>query len=355
MAIASAAFSVASSLTGYLSRGANPTVPLLISLHQAVEAMGLQIEAIDMKLELILSELAELRQDVLNIPENVQLSDAYYKMREPYTAFLELDPDAHKDEPSDGYLRALPSIFDRLQIARRIFVDVSMSGNRLIADGAPHLALAQDAEILIGADMLRVEMMERGLQIDPQALLGALGEYEAFFRATLDPDVPASFTAIKISLMSQIQEIVARSWISDDLIELRETVMCWSTHTSCLVADPISGHCYEPGPGIRMEHQSFSYSKTGISDSPTVFPDEIAHPFIYEVINNNDCPLALSSIMEASIDRQYTSTVQQVEALNALIISAYKAQYFEALCRRALDINLRHQSNIMAALGVSEP
>ncbi len=390
LATVSAAFNLASGIAGFLSRDANPTVPWLISLGKAVDALNIKIDAIDHTLDLMLAELFKIRQLVEKLPYENQLLGLGIAMREPYAAFLELKPETQSESPSEAYLRAIPKIRDRMRTTRIRYLDLARQERAPAFEAVLQLALAQDAELILAAEMQRPEMYALGLEEDIKGTLGALEAYASFFDAAVDPETPGSMTAVKAALALDVErrlgEIFGRQkWktgpstssisTTRDIFEKGHTMYkCGhSVHYETVpwqlrLPRAISYQDYlekrnnqanaERELGLLntpLEPQYKVYSpyygrlnvkRTAIPQTVTDVHDRLGYPYLHEIsspeISSLECgaPLVLASSLLASSLKPFERSASDV---NAAVARYYQVHYAHGVCALAQTINARQQ------------
>lgn len=366
----SAAFSLASGIGGFLSRGSNPTVPLLISLSQAVEALNIKIDAIDQKLDLMLAELFEIRQLVENLPYENQLLGLGIDMREPYSSFLELKPETQVESPSEAYLRAIPGIRDRMRTTRIRYLDLALQHRAPAFEAVLQLALAQDAELILAAEMQRPEMYSLGLEEDIKATLGALEAYAAFFNAAVDPDVPGSITSVKAALAldvgGRLGENVQLAWsapidawgaaTTPRAATVREIFGTGSASAMCgddggalclQYGDRFRGGCAEPG-FRRHFNTEINVARTAIPQTVADVNDTLGYPYLHEVSSDLQC----GTLGEISGIEALTKIQRSANDINAAIVRYYKVHYAHGVCELAQEINSRQQRILRDLIGI---
>lgn len=360
LATVSAAFNLASGIAGFLSRDANPTVPLLISLEEAVDALNIKIDAIDRKLDLMLAELFEIRQLVEKLPYENQLLGLGIDMREPYAAFLELKPETQSESPSEAYLRAIPKIRDRMRTTRIRYLDLARQERAPAFEAVLQLALAQDAELILAAEMQRPEMYALGLEEDIKGTLGALEAYASFFDAAVDPETPGSMTAVKAALALDVErrlgEIFGRQkWntgpstssisTTRDIFEKGHTMYeCgYSVHYESVpwqLAFP-SARSYqeyltplEGSPYKVPYYGRLNVKRTAIPQTVTDVHDRLGYPYLHE-ISSLECGAPLASHL-----KPFERSASDV---NAAVARYYQVHYAHGVCALAQTINARQQ------------
>lgn len=372
----SSTFSLISGVAGFLSRGTNPTVPILISLAQSLDAMNIKIDGVSEKLDILLEQVSEIRSAVANIPQKTQLLGYMLEMREPWQAFLELNPSANLSNPSSSYLRSIPNIVGRIQTARRLFMSAINGSNEPAFEGVVELALAQDSEINMSLEMLRTEMIDSGMSIDPAAIIQALKYYEEFFSQALDEEKPSSITNVKKILEQKIREYLNRdvtitpdqyraapaigmigAEATVDRADIRKRIdalngvtlqaQCGFTGDICAMPSPSSG-CLEPG-WRTYYFVDFRYQRTVLPSEISQLDEQLKFPFLHEVVSDYSCEGRIISERDgarATISRD----ALQVKELNLLILRYYRVHYIHSLCDLALSINRRHQKNILSII-----
>lgn len=362
----SSAFSVISGVSGFLGRGSNPTIPLLISLSETVEALGLKVDAIDEKIDLILAEIFAIRQLVENIPYETQMLGLSIEMREPYKNFLELKPETHMDAPSEAYLRAIPPIRDRMRIARIKYLDVASSKSQNAHEAILQVALAQDSELILALEMQRTEMHQLGLAEDLTATLGALEAYSGFFDAAMNPDDPTSLAGLKNSLAKDVQSRLSEKLLMDRqylqsawsdptparyallkeiLVGGGETPICSVSGSLCLQSGNGPNNCAEPG-FVRVLRTNITAQRTVISDAPTDVHDPLGMPYLYDLSGGTTC----GSGANASSIQLNSQLVRAVRDLNIATTNFYKIHYAHAVCELAKQINSDQQRFLRSLL-----
>jgi len=361
LATVSAAFSLASAVTGFMTRGSNPKVPLLISIAQAVEALGMKIDGIDHKLDLMLKEIFEIRRLIEDLPYNTNLLGASVSLREPYTAFLELQPHTQVDQPSSSYLRAVAPIRERMRSARIKYLDLVGLRPEPGFEAVIQLALAQDAELILAAEMQRPEMHDLGLTEDIRGTLGTVKAYGEFFEAAMDPNQAGSLTSLKASIAKRVSDQLKQqiklgrvgptsAWDTPKpprSVELKFLLDTGQTRAVCgndggplciQRGDSFRAGCAEPG------HRTYYDLVIDINDSPIAsvdssIDDTLRRPTLYEARSDMVCGnhgVLSSSPPKDSIDKA-------LEILNLDIARYYKIHYAHGVCELARDINARQQ------------
>ncbi|MEP3443146.1 MAG: twin-arginine translocation signal domain-containing protein [Sulfitobacter sp.] len=366
MAAVSTSFNLAAGVLGFFNRRSNPTIPLLISISDAVEALGIKIDAIDEKLDVLVAEIAALRADVSQLPFKTNLQEVLGEMREPWDAFVERSRGVDLERPSNTYLNDLRPTLDRLQVARRKFLRLSGSGDQRTYDGVTDLALAQDAEIAIGGETMRPEMFERGLEVDATAFRSALQEYRAYFLGALDESNPNSIPAMKAHYRLSAERILGRreSSISaferalrEDIAEMR-TVQCQPYVFQCLQyfnRGLPSQSCAEPGErkGAKVTQSvALSYRKAAaVPPSLGRAPDELELPhfFAFSTLENCVNDGSYERINVASPEVASAAT-KQIADLNAVVLSYYQLQYVQEIAVEALNINQRIEAQLASQM-----
>lgn len=355
----SAAFNLSSAVTGFITRGSNPTVPMLISIAQAVEALGIRIDAIDHKLDLMLEQIFEIRRLVQNLPYKTNLLGASVNLREPYTAFLELQPNTQIDRPSRAYLLAIPAIRERMRSARIRYLSLVASRPRPGFEAVIQLALAQDAELILAAEMQRPEMHDLGLAEDIRGTLGTLQAYGKFFDEAVNPIQSGSLTSLKASIIERINNQLQQdmslgsvgptSWgdeVSPRFAKLKVLLdngqaraICGDDGAPlCLQSGPRPGGCAEPG---YREYYSLMIDIRGtpIASAIPRIEDTLQRPILYETRSDMVCGerrIPTGSRYKDGIDRA-------IVALNHDIVNYYKIHYAHGICEVARGINATHQ------------
>lgn len=371
LATVSAAFSLASGISGFLSRGSNPTVPLLISLSEAVKALGIGINAIDRKLDVMLSELLDIKERLRNLPCETQLLGRGIDIREPYTAFLELEPEEQVENPSKAYLQAIPEIRNRMRTMRIRYLELAQEGCSPAFEAVLQLALAQDAELILASEMQRPEMHALGLAEDIRGTRDALAAYASFFEAAIDPGTPGSLTAVKAALAQKVNERLGENVQlaprvltsvdgrqghysperSEKVCNIFEggsaKVMCGDDGSpTCLgyvppVRDRSPGVCHEPGFRLYFD-TTLNIKRIPIPQTVTEIDDALDYPYLHKVSGDLKCgPSGRPSDLRA--ERALERLNLAANDANANVVDYYKVHYAHGICALAQSINARHQ------------
>lgn len=371
LAAVSSGFSLASAVMGFLSRGSDPTVPLLISLSEMVTALGIKIDAIDQKLDLLISELAELRKLTEALPTEVALLDVTLDLREPWNGFVELGGKEPPITPSNHYLNELPRTYRRLQIARRKFMDLSLDRAQPVFDGAVDLALAQDAEITLAEEMLRPEIFDRGQALDLAVHRRALQEYERFFARGLDPNEENSLASLKLRHEQEARKLLGLD--ADEQVDIgapragtylhhlisgeRDVVFacseiintCQRWHSN----GRYGGYCAEPGSedGPPFDHRAtLRFGRKAVPDSHGVLDDSFGAPFLFEAISKPQCPESSNGVRFVG-GSPSEAEQRRLDLLNRAIINYYRIHYAEEVAALALEFNRKLQADISELIG----
>ena len=366
LATVSAAFSLASAVTGFMTRSSNPNIPLFISIAQASEALGMKIDGIDHKLDVMLEEIFAIRRLIENLPYDTNLLGASVKLREPYTAFLEFQPDTQIDRPSPSYLRDVPPIRNRMRSARIKYLDLVGSQTEPGFEAVIQLALAQDAELLLAAEMQRPEMHDLGLSEDIRGIVGTLKAYGAFFDAAVDPDRTGSLTSVKASIVKRIENQLEQhiqlggstsKTLGNILYNDRVRILCETYRLNChgervgldqrkgrsmltLVNDGgfilVNGCGSWPPP--TTHHAYFNVNITGslIASIGSSIDDTLRRPVLYEIGTDTACRSEEGLRRKDEIDKA-------IQDLNHEVVNYYKIHYAHGVCELARDINAAQQ------------
>lgn len=389
LATVSAAFNLASGIAGFLSRDANPTVPWLISLGEAVDALNIKIDAIDRKLDLMLAELFEIRQLVEKLPYENQLLGLGIAMREPYAAFLELKPETQSESPSEAYLRAIPKIRDRMRTTRIRYLDLARQERAPAFEAVLQLALAQDAELILAAEMQRPEMYALGLEEDIKGTLGALEAYASFFDAAFD-----SMKGVKFNLALDVWKrletkvhVNGSVLTAQDIFESEVSVRLNRDLTECTFPGRIIKYIGHPKrnkyksiySGADLEDLApilvnyYLHTVTGyytLNVERTIIPNDnvnvsdiFNYPYLHEMSSvfhklDTKVSIATKSYHSSGFNR-YTCTNKPIKGVlyehrydilerlasdvNAAVARYYKLHYAHGVCALAQTINARQQ------------
>ena len=374
---------IASSVLSFMARAANPTVPLLLSISKTLEAMNIKIDAFDQKLDILLTELLDLRTLVESSPQATVLRLYTHEVREPYNAFIELGPENHAQHPTEKYFTQVDEIYKRQKISRRKFIDAHIIHGRKSFEGAIHVALAQDAELVLGSELLRPECFDIQRNIDLYALLNALREYETFFADSLDHVQPQSIVTLKSQFLRKIAARLAELTIYHDT---RPYIDYFDNSTVSLTKDSFrnmlaGGEAYlkckrwlrvcgtasswnAPMPcPIPIEYSSIGvkFEAAQIVDSVSILEDELKYPFIYTLHADSSCTDGTnvdeltahkpgSYITEFNTSGELSQRNTEIAQLNTWISAFYKLHFTHAVCRSALDLNRRHQQMLAELL-----
>lgn len=368
LATVSAGFNLAAGLLGFMNRGANPTIPLLISIADAVEALGIKIDAIDNKLDVIVGEIAQLRAEVQQIPYKTNLQEVLGEMREPWDAFVERSRGVNLENPSNTFLNDLRPTLERLQVARRKFIRLSGTGADRSFEGVADLALAQDAEIAIGTEAMRPEMFDRGEEVDATAFRSSLKVYREYFEGALDSSNPNSLPAMKAHYRVLAEKILGRKDGEQSAFEkaLRSessenrSVQCKPYIFTCLQfmnRGQNNEFCSEPGDRpIQEISQSipFTYKKSAeVPPSLGRAPDELSLPHFFGFAGRGNCENTGRFTHISFVSPEVESAVkQQVADLNQKILPYYRLQYAQEIAVEALEINRRIEAQLAAQMDI---
>lgn len=362
-----AGFSLASGVIGFFGRSSNPTVPLLISLSDAVDALGIKIDAIDEKLDLLVEELASLRAQVSGLPNEIQLVQLTSMLREPWDAFIEASQGVNTLNPSNTYLSRLGPTLRRLQVARRRFIKASVQRSASAYDGLVEIALAQDAEIAISSEMMSPIMFDRGEELDVVTYRNALAVYRNYFQKALDPKNPQSIPSMKAHFERRILHVAGRQdngALGEIELAIRNgkslvrKLQCTPRNNVCRqwFTDGLGNgvYCAEPDTenGIPFSHNA----KINIQQvSP--FPVELGYaedtlnmPYFLETGKPTPCPEVGSDWTFISSPAIMNTLESQIRDINQDIASYYRIHFAHEIALAALDINKTIEADIASMI-----
>ena len=362
-----AGFSLAAGVLGFFGRSSDPTVPLLISLADAVDALGIKIDAIDEKLDILVEELASLRAQVSGLPDEIQLVQLTSMLREPWDAFVEASQGVDPINPSNTYLSRLGPTLQRLQVARRRFMRASVQGAESAFDGLVEIALAQDAEIAISSEMMSPFMFDRGEELDVITYRNALAVYRNYFEKALDPTNPQSIPSMKGHFERRILQAAGRQ---DDgtLGELEQAIRKNQSVKRQLQCTPLFHHCLQwitNGSGERIycaepgdrKGTPFDYNASVDIKQVSSFPVDLGYaqdtldmPYFVEVGDHSRCPNRGSAGTFVSSPPVLTTLRNQIRDINQDIASYYRIHYVHEIALAALEINETIEADIAAMI-----
>ena len=360
---------LASAALSYMGRGANPTVPLLLSISRALDALNLKVDAINTKLDLALKDLNQIRENLEITPSMTVNLILIGEVRGHTKNFYELDP--LRATPTRTYFDYVEHHFRSLRDARAQLTGTVDSTTQTtptssrIFDALIDVALAQDSELAMASELLRKEAFEFEKNTEPQWLMNGLRDYEGYFSSALDENRSTSIVAQKTLQRRKANELLNkrvafRTGISDPvpigdptrrhlapsiestfrgMIE-RTSVhrICGSEGVVCYQKDQ-SGYCLEPGDFSYL-FSAIQFNRERIIEAIDLTNDQLAYPYFFSVRRSyTECEI--DDVTDLRVN--FGHFVKDIDDLNAAILAFYRLHFIEAVARTALELNREHQ------------
>lgn len=391
------AFSVANAILSFISRDSDPTIGMLLSISDAIDALNLKIDAIDAKIDVLVAGVAEIRKrQGIAAAETVAL-DRAVTLRGTWDSFLQT---AHREGSATSkayFYHELPALHRRMRNARNELMQVSREdgladGARLVPEAALELALGQDFEITMMLEMMDRRARDYGIEFYAGNMRAYLAAYRAWFEKALDPGNPVSVRAMRLRSLdtartelglpqgeglSRIFGVAAQPDIrvgvvsppaETDRADYRAAVLlgrhldvleCAPHPTqgfdACLQKpnDPESPRlpgcdpAFVPAWAVRDITAETRFDRAAVPAGLGYVEDALGMPNLFSLAEVSRCPdkSGLVGPDPGEVHRE------RLRRINMTIADYYHMHYVEELCVAALTENRRIEAEISAVLG----